>query len=209
MKVVIRRASVEKIVKYHNDSAFKYDNDYRTAPNLWEEMKRWFFDHFFNFIFKRVYHHITLWDILKYGIIVAALVFLVWYFIKASKTAPFSRSEQNPLQFNATTENIHRIDFEKRIADAIQNGEYRLAIRYLYLRTLKELSDRNLIKWKAEKTNRDYSGELRNTKFGIPFSSITSLYDYAWYGNMPVGETAFHTVKESFDRFNQILHPRK
>jgi hypothetical protein len=57
-------------------------------------------------------------------------------------------------------ENIHEINFPEAILKLEKQHDYRSAIRYHFLQALKKLSDKNLITWNPEKTNRDYLREI-------------------------------------------------
>ena len=101
----------------------------------------------------------------------------------------------------ATEENIN--DPDALLRNAIKNGNYRLAIRYLYLQTLMRLSDRKLIEINSNKTNYEYVSELRKHKFANEFASLTLKYEYVWYGEYPVNERLFEQIQGSFTQFNK------
>jgi hypothetical protein len=105
----------------------------------------------------------------------------------------------------ATTEeisqNIHEIPFEKAIADAINDGNYSLATRLMYLQSLKLLSDKGLIAWHENKTNWQYVYELKNIGLRSSFRTVTSIFEYVQYGDMKVRKEKFTHVQEAFNNF--------
>lgn len=94
---------------------------------------------------------------------------------------------------------------DKRISDAIQKSDYRLAIRFLYLQTLNKLNDKGWLMLSPDKTNYQYVQELKNKQFKNEFARITLHYEYAWYGDFKIEETVFKPVKQEFDQFNHKL----
>jgi len=51
-------------------------------------------------------------------------------------------------------ENIHELNFDKLISEALAQQHYREGIRLLFLKSLKLLTDRQFIHWQAGKTNQ-------------------------------------------------------
>lgn len=110
---------------------------------------------------------------------------------------PAKRSSETDL------DNIHEIPYEEAISNAIAAGNFSLAVRLLYLQSLKLLSDKALIKWQPNKTNWQYVNELSDNNLRRRFTSMTSIFEYVRYGSMPLTAPQFHTVRQSFDAFNQ------
>jgi hypothetical protein len=59
--------------------------------------------------------------------------------------------------------NLHESDLDRHIREALQQNNYTLAIRLYYLAVIKALSLNKWIKWKRDKTNRDYLREMQTT----------------------------------------------
>lgn len=95
-------------------------------------------------------------------------------------------------------ENIHEMDFEKLLDDAVQNKNFRLAIRVLFLYGLKMLSDKHHIYWEPGKTNHDYLYELRVEELKGDFRQLNYYFEYAWYGNFVVTNELFNKVNTLF-----------
>lgn len=98
-------------------------------------------------------------------------------------------------------EGIHALDTKALIAEAIANADYRLAVRLNYLEILKKLDENQWIKWVANKTNQDYVAELSSHEFGMDFRTLTHHFDYAWYGDFPIGENLYTNLADQFKQF--------
>ena len=94
-------------------------------------------------------------------------------------------------------------DPDAMVRNAIKNGNYRLAVRYLYLQTLTRLSEKNFIRVNGNKTNYEYVREVRNQKFANEFASLTLKYEYVWYGEYPVDEKLFEQIHSNFTQFTK------
>ena len=91
------------------------------------------------------------------------------------------------------------------IRQAVQNGNYRLAIRYQYLQTLFKLSAKNLIQMAADKTNNQYVREISNTNYQNDFAALTLNYEYVWYGEFAIDENIYRRLESGFSHFNSKL----
>ncbi len=102
-------------------------------------------------------------------------------------------------------ENIDETNFDKLLNKAIQNGNYRLATRYYYLSSLKQLSQKELIKYDKDKTNTEYQFELKNKELRKKFSYLAYIYDYVWYGEFPVDQVKFSVIETEYKSFIKVI----
>jgi hypothetical protein len=202
----VRHISNDKLSKYLSDKEFDYNQDYRTSLSLWDRIKEWINGFFYTHnrgISSKKTNFID--DLIIWVVILGGVAFLVYFLSKGDKGSLFTSSKDTQIAYGETVEDLHQMNFDELINDAISKTQYRTAVRYLYLKTLKELSDKGLIKWKPEKTNRDYSIELRPSTYGTLFSQITLLFDYSWYGNADINEGSFNEIRGSFEEFTNGL----
>jgi hypothetical protein len=94
--------------------------------------------------------------------------------------------------------NLLDTDLERFIQQALQQGDYALAVRLYYLAILKELSLRKLISWKKDKTNRQYLRELQPSPLAGAFQEATLIFERVWYGNRPLGEGEYRQIEPKF-----------
>ncbi|WP_336514489.1 DUF4129 domain-containing protein [Pollutibacter soli] len=142
--------------------------------------------------------------ILFWSIIAAILSFAVVKIVGMEKIRLLIRGEKSGLgEFTVSEEDIHGIDFKKSIAKAVEEKDYREAVRLQYLQSLKQLSDRSLISWAAHKTNIDYASELSQSGLSGGFNQLTRFYEFAWYGEFMPIEEDYHKIAGIFHHFNQ------
>ena len=103
------------------------------------------------------------------------------------------------------SENIFDIEYEKEIQKAVAAQNFRLAVRLLYLQSLKELSLRNLIQFTPEKTNSQYLFQLAGSSFYKNFFTLTRNFNYIWYGKFPLSADGYSILQKDFSNFKQQL----
>ena len=91
------------------------------------------------------------------GIVALGLVAYFFFYHRARLFA--QRSASAAVDYNVTEDTIYGIDFALAIDRALQSGNYREALRLIYLQTLKRLSDDGRIDWQPYKTPTQYVGE--------------------------------------------------
>ena len=77
--------------------------------------------------------------------------------------------------------------------------------RYLYLQSLKKLSDNELILFSPDKTNRIYVKELSDRIYQSEFAYLTLNYEYVWYGKFAINLSRYEQLKEQFILFNKKI----
>jgi hypothetical protein len=132
---------------------------------------------------------------------------VIWYLI-SSNASIFRRS---PYVIASATEdpnseNIFEINFESEINKTIATGQYRLAVRLMFLRMLKNLSEKNIIQYKQDKTNLDYLTQVQPTSYYKDFFRLTRNYEYTWYGKFDLSQEAFTIIKNDFETFRNKTH---
>jgi hypothetical protein len=125
-----------------------------------------------------------------------------WSFLwkKKSDKAKVVAEKEIPIE-----EDVTKMEFEDLLQKAIDAGSFRVAVRLLYLRALRQLSDQSQITWRKEKTNHEYIRELRDKNLRPGFSDVTLIFEYIWYGEFPVNKDDFNLARASFVQFEQTL----
>ena len=132
---------------------------------------------------------------------------VVWYLV-SSNVGLFRRESKKIIEEETAEElpeDIFTINYEKEIQKAVDARNYRLAVRLWYLRTLKELSSRNIIDYRHEKTNNDYVNSLFGGRFYRDFFRLTRNFEYTWYGQFDLSEQAYELMRKDFVNFKNSL----
>lgn len=200
-KVEVREPDAKKQKELLNNADYKYDHIGPAPKTPWERFKDWFWrktDELFSSKGGSL-----AFRILEYLLIVAAIVLIILLLLKNNIRALFyGKSAAIAIDFKEFEEDIHKINFNELISVALSEKDFRRAVRLHFLKLLKELTDKNLITWKIDKTNNDYSIELSNSKYNKHFEELAISYEYIWYGNFQLDETNFKTIIEKFNHFD-------
>jgi len=100
---------------------------------------------------------------------------------------------------------IQNSNLEELLNTAIHQKNYRLAIRYQYLITLKKLSENHFISLDKDKTNSDYLLEIQTPQHQKEFSYLAYIYDYVWYGQFSITASDFTDLQQSFIHYNKTI----
>lgn len=91
--------------------------------------------------------------------------------------------------------------YDSLISEAEKKNDFNLATRYLFLKAIKVLSDKDLIRFLPDKTNREYVKEMERHSSAKEFSTLTRSYEYVWYGKFLIDKNQYEVLKEQFIQF--------
>lgn len=199
--VDIRVLSDSALVNYKNDPAFNYDNT-SSEPQDWiTKIKNWINQQLA--LIRSSKSFSTALDYFYYLLAILALILIIRGLIKGDRRGLlFGKVANNKINIIEQEEDLNLLNFDELIASAIENKHYRLAIRYLFLKSLKLLSDREMIELRNNKTNRQYYLEIKNSQIANVFQDATLRFEWIWYGEFPVSE---EIMKSSQSDFNKLF----
>jgi hypothetical protein len=186
---------------------FSYAND----PKAWErdpepqvETKsnsKGFWHYFYQFFSVKTIRRFT------YGILIAFFVFVIYRIIVVNKLFLFHTFRKAKLA--AETEDagdITATNLDEKIRQMISANDHRMAVRYMYLKALQLLSEKQWIRYHADGTNYEYVNQMNGRKLANEFGFLTRVYDYVWYGEFAITGEQFDTVHKNFSHFYNALH---
>jgi hypothetical protein len=157
-------------------------------------------------------------DVSAFGKILNSLPFRIFFWILAvifiafiSYKVLFNNGifgrKRNKLALEIEEQSLEELrdvsEYDSLIGDAEARHDFNDAVRFLFLKTLKNLSDEGLISFTAEKTNQEYLKEMINAPNARAFEALIRGYEFAWYGKHLVSENQYLQLKEAFISFNK------
>lgn len=133
------------------------------------------------------------------ALILGALVYAFYNFTRTGKPKK-TKAQQTEEDNIETVDDLYQADFTARIALAEASGNFRLALRYYYLRLLQEFSRQSLIRYEKNKTNKQYAEEIKNHKWGPDFRLATHYYNFVWYGERPLNRESYQSLVPHFKK---------
>ncbi|CAN5511969.1 hypothetical protein BH09BAC4_BH09BAC4_30340 [soil metagenome] len=195
----VRYPNPDHLHELQTDRDYQYNNDAPPPTNPIARFFTWLFRKLSRFLASKAYQ-----DVWQYVILAGIAGVSIYLLMKAEVLGYLfpKRAQSSDLDYATLDENIHEINFDLAIEDAINQRNFRLAVRLLYLQTLKRLTDSGQINYKPEKTNRQYVHELANSPLQVDFEILTRQFEFVWYGDFPVDETRFGQIRQQFQQFN-------
>src|SRR5699024_10672965 len=155
----------EKLESYRRSKEFNYfESD---SESWWTSFKKWLHDvwlWFWDGIFGNLGLNMPGWllELAKYVVLLLLILLIIWLVVRINPGELFLKDKKQPAVLLSEEENIiQNEDISELIQHAVQEKDYRLAIRYYYLLILKQLRENRLIDYRAEKTNGEYFNEIR------------------------------------------------
>ena len=137
-----------------------------------------------------------------YTLGIIALAILLFFVVKyAMGLQAVDKKKKRAYTIEEAEDNLLETDLQRFLRDALDAGDYKLAIRVYYLEVLKQLSLKNHIKWKRDKTNSEYLREMRKQTHFKDFRHVTRIFERAWYGDAKVNQDIFQELKLEFEGY--------
>lgn len=200
-QVVLREFDKGALKEFSGKSDFNYHS--HEGTNAW--LNKLIMDFLSRFFDKEnLYSTWNVIEILIYVFAAASIIYIIVRLLRADKSLVFYKdSERSGVHMKDHEENIHELDLDQLLEEAVQQRHYRRAIRLLYLILLKELAGKKLIDWSPAKTNHEYLREIKSAPMKKTFQANTIIFEYIWYGEFPLDEAGFEKARESFQSFIQ------
>lgn len=194
----VRYPKTDHLRDLQTDHDYQYGRDTPPPENPITRFFSWLFQKISQFLRSKAYENV--WQY----VILAAVAGLAIYLLAKAEVLGFlfpKKAQATGMDYENLAEDIQEIDFDTAIEEAIAVRNFRLAVRLLYLQTLKQLTNAGHIAYKPDKTNRQYVQELANTPLQSDFEKLTRRFEFVWYGDFPVDDAQFTTTRDEFRQF--------
>ena len=141
---------------------------------------------------------------------VIGIIALILRYLMAGESifSPKNRKFNGGLAINLENVEAHLpdADMPELIRQALQAGDYKMAVRLHYLGLIQGLAQRGWIEWKREKTNGDYLQEIQTQPVFDHFRELTGIFERVWYGDYPMEEGAYRQVAGQFSACERTIN---
>lgn len=139
---------------------------------------------------------------------IALLVFLIYRLFMRYQSEKDGAVVEANFDDMAPSE-IPKTELERRLEEALGRGDYREAVRIYFIFIIKDLSDKNWIKWEKRKTNISYLIEMRSRPQYDLFNRSISVFEVVWYGNYAIDQKSFEEVEPTFKQLLNSIHSKQ
>ena len=137
---------------------------------------------------------------LMYAILAILLLLVGWAVLKQFAGSAGRKVSMAGAGAPIGEEDLRSTDFRQLIREAEAAQDWRMALRYHHLLVLRTLQDRGQIRWHPYKTDSDYLAELKDFSLREPFSRLSRVFAYFWYGE--------HTLTtDQYQRLLSLIRP--
>ncbi|TNE81203.1 MAG: DUF4129 domain-containing protein [Bacteroidetes bacterium] len=206
----IRDFEESQLQELRKDDRYHYEEAEleRDAPSMWQLLNDWIKDLLKKYNLNHEPETVEMWtNILIWSLVGIALLLVIWFLARNSNFAQlFKRGDQDLkeaiefLSYTGTNSNL-----EEDLQQAEAKADYPLALRLLFIRSLRILEDAMLISFKKDKTNSEYLDELR-LKAQYPYvERLTHWFERVHYGEYEINSSQYAECKELFSQMRQTL----
>jgi Domain of unknown function (DUF4129) len=193
----VRQVPDSVLYALKKQTVFEYAND----PAYWKKQQSTP-SPFWSFVFNVLGS--SLFKIILYSLLAAILIYVLYNIVVSNKMHLFINAARQQKATAALL--MQKNNWDEMLQLAVAQGNYRLAVRYQFLRTLQLLDDRKIIVYHAEATNYEYLRMMRSHKNENEFKFLTQVYEYVWYGEFNITDTRYKNLAERFTQFNNNTH---
>lgn len=205
--VLQERRMYEDLKEKYTGDEFNYETNTGESKNLLARFIKWLFQGIGDAVGINISPNTLLvLEYIIYGLMgILVIYLLIRIFINEKFNSIFTKKAKAILDIDLTEQHIEVIDLDSLMSAALKNKDYRLAIRYQYLKILKQLSQKEIIEWHFDKTNVDYEKEIGESKLRNDFKKVSYLYEYIWYGEQIIDEVGYTNASFSFTQLNNAI----
>jgi hypothetical protein len=143
------------------------------------------------------------------GLALVLLILVIYFIFKKIVFKKNSTIKIKSITLENIEDNLQESDLDKFLRQALENGDYKLAIRIFYLIIIKTLSEKKLIEWKKNKPNHAYLQEMRNHEQYDTFSKLTHIFERIWYGDRIIDKINYEKIVNEFIDYRKFILDKK
>ncbi len=187
-----RLVPVAKLNKWKADPDYQYAND----PAYWKKENIQPDDgSFWNFFHFR-------WVQWIFFIVVALVILLGIYMLARENNLKwFLRKTKDSVLTQTNSSASYKTNYEEAISENENRGNYRIAVRYLYLRLIHSVREKNKIPVRDSTTNAEMAEAFGVSPLAGEFRYLARAYEYVYYGDFFITGELFRDLKFRFESF--------
>ena len=97
------------------------------------------------------------------------------------------------------------VDYDEAIRKYQAEGNYRFAIRYLFLRLIHSAMDKNIIQIRDSMTNTEIGRAFGQHPLASQFRYLATAYEYIYFGDFNLNKEVFDSLKTKFEVFQEKI----
>jgi hypothetical protein len=202
----VPEATVDSLQKrkdfaYANDPEYWIEKPEQQRETRSQKNSKGFWSYFNDFFSGKTIRTLT------YGILIAFFLFVIYRIIVVNKLFLFYSAKKAKPTDTGEGVDIDDDNLDEKIQKAVADKDHRMAVRFMYLKALRLLNDRQWIRYHADATNYEYVQQMSGHRLSKDFGFLTRVYDYMWYGEFSLNAEQFDIVYKNFSHFYNTVNP--
>lgn len=137
-------------------------------------------------------------------LMIAVLLFAVIRIAVSNRLLMFSGRKRSA---NAEEDELlQKENLASMIQEAEAQNNFRVAVRYRYMKVLQDMDERKIISLNAQNTNWDYVNRMGSHPLKNKFLLLTRAYEYVWYGEFELNTEQYGYLKTEFQQFENSIN---
>ena len=132
--------------------------------------------------------------------LLAVILLYTFYRIIVNNNLFYSSTKKQVVSEQVEENEMDDRELDNTIASALIAKEYRKAVRFLYIKTLRGLDEKGWITYHSQATNYEYLNQVRTHPMAADFGFVTRIYEYVWYGGLEITEEQFSMAYSDFQK---------
>jgi hypothetical protein len=189
----VREVPERQVDKFLKDPAFAYANN----PQYWKKDSPVHSGNTRSFFSEKPVQ----WTI--FLLFVGILLFGIYQLAREVNFRWLTRKEKQNASEGGEFKTEELIDFDAVILKYQLEGNYRLAVRFMYLRLIRTIREKGKIPIRDSSTNAEISSAFGSRRGANEFRYLATAYEYIFYGGFFPQQEVFDGLKSKFEDFQQ------
>ena len=194
----VRTVAQPKVDKYLADHEYEYANN----PEYWKKNEPP--KDSGSFFFWNLFRNKVVQWILFLGVI-GVILYGIYMLAKENNFKFLGRRSKRPGAGEDEPALKKSADYDQAIRKYQSEGNYRMAIRYMYLRLIRSATEKNIVQIRESSTNSDIMSAFGSHDLAQEFRYLATAYEYIYFGDIHFNLEVFESLKKKFDVFQQKL----
>jgi hypothetical protein len=137
--------------------------------------------------------------------VIGVVLYGIYQLAKENNFNWFSRTGKQNQSETLETVSGEEMDYDTAIRKYQAEGNYRLAVRCMYIRLIHTVREKTGISFRDSSTNAEIARAFGTHPLAGDFRFLAMAYEYIYYGGFIPRKELFESIKSRFDAFQQNL----
>ena len=188
-----RRLDDNLLKEYTLDRDYQYTSGPNSTETLWDRIKRQLYENLIRPLFDAGAQGAG--EVLILLLAIGGVALMFFFFFKNRKASVLDKKDLTWGEVFTNPAEIEEQQFNKWMQDAESKSDYNEALKYLYLRCIRQIDKKNLLHYRPEYTNRQVINKLKNKDVKEVFTEVARQFEFVWYGHFDLDEQTYGRLK--------------